>query len=91
MRIRDATQWREGACHTLRQPGPFVCEVCPVQDEGLWLRSSAITQPDGTMIAMPLEDMSPLLPRDELPENMIIPLETAFGKVHPDVVARQVT
>jgi len=91
MRINDAAEVREGIRHTLQQPGPFVCEVRLVEDEGLWPRSSAIIQPDGTMVSMPLEDMSPLLPRDELRENMLIPLDPASESVHPDVVGRKVT
>jgi acetolactate synthase-1/2/3 large subunit len=38
-------------------------------------------QADGSMISMPLEDMWPLLPRDELRENMLIPLDPASEQV----------
>jgi len=91
MRIEDAGELVERVRHALAQPGPFICDVRLVHDEGLWPRSSAIIQPDGTMISMPLEDMSPLLPRDELRENMLVPLDPASEMVHPDVVGRKVT
>lgn len=91
MRIEDASELRDGVRHTLAQRGPFICDVRLVHDEGLWPRSSAIIQPDGSIISMPLEDMSPLLPRDELRENMLIPLDPASEQVHPDVVNRKVT
>jgi acetolactate synthase-1/2/3 large subunit len=43
---------------------------------------SAIPQPDGSMISMPLEDMSPLLSRDVLRREMIIPLHPASEKIN---------
>ncbi len=30
--------------------------------------------PDGTMVSVPLEDLAPFLPEEELKENMYIPL-----------------
>ena len=29
---------------------------------------------DGTMVSVPLEDLAPFLPEEELAENMIIPM-----------------
>jgi acetolactate synthase-1/2/3 large subunit len=34
------------------------------------------------MLSMPLEDMSPLLPRDVLRQEMLIPLHPFSEKVH---------
>ncbi|MBF0444612.1 MAG: thiamine pyrophosphate-binding protein, partial [Magnetococcales bacterium] len=72
--INDASELREKIRYTLEQPGLFMCDVRVVANESLWPKSSAIPQPDGSMISMPLEDMSPLLSREELRENMLIPL-----------------
>jgi acetolactate synthase-1/2/3 large subunit len=44
---------------------------------------AAVAQPDGSMTSMPLEDMTPLLPRDELRENMIVPLLPVSERVTP--------
>lgn len=83
LRIEDASGLREGVRYALRQPGPFICDVALVPDEPLWPKSAAIPLPDGSMISMPLEDMSPLLSRDELRANMLAPLDPASEKVDP--------
>lgn len=74
MRIADAAELRAGIRHALAQPGPFLCDVRLVENEALWPKSAALPQPDGSMLSMPLEDMSPLLPRDELRAQMLTPL-----------------
>jgi acetolactate synthase-1/2/3 large subunit len=43
---------------------------------------AALPQPDGSIISMPLEDMSPLLPRDQLRNEMLIPLHPASELVN---------
>ncbi|OSM02256.1 putative acetolactate synthase [Magnetofaba australis IT-1] len=81
MRITDAKDLKSGIQEALAHPGPFVCNVRVTPNEALWPKSAAIPQPDGSMISMPLEDMSPLLPRAELKENMLIPLAEASLKI----------
>jgi acetolactate synthase-1/2/3 large subunit len=58
-----------------------IIEVVLEENEVLAPKVSAIPQPDGSMISMPLEDMSPLLPRDVLRKEMIIPLHPASEKI----------
>lgn len=77
MRIDDASQLDEGVRKALSQRGPLVIDVHVQTDEALWPKSMALPQPDGTMRSMPLEDMSPLLPRDEFRKNMLVPLDPA--------------
>lgn len=77
IRISDAFELRPRIRETLARPGPFVCDVTLIADEPLWPKTTAIPLPDGSMISMPLEDMAPLLPRDELRNNMLIPLDPA--------------
>ena len=77
MRIDDAAQLEEGVRHALAQRGPLLIDVHVQENEALWPKSMALPQPDGTMRSMPLEDMSPLLPRDEFRKNMIVPLDPA--------------
>ena len=51
-----------------------IVEVILEEDVALSPKVSAMPQPDGSMISMPLEDMSPLLPRSVLRGEMLIPL-----------------
>jgi acetolactate synthase-1/2/3 large subunit len=55
--------------------GPALCEVMldPAQEFEPKVTSRAL--PDGRMATSALEDMAPFLSRDELAENMLIPLE----------------
>lgn len=56
----------------LNCPGPVVCRVKTIEDEQRMPRVSSISKSDGSMESMPLEDMWPLLPRDEFLHNMIV-------------------
>ena len=81
IRISDASEMREKVRFTLAQPGPFICDVELVKDEALWPKCTALPQADGSMLSMPLEDMAPLLSRDQLRENMIVPLDPVSLKL----------
>jgi acetolactate synthase I/II/III large subunit len=54
--------------------GPLICEVFMDPEQNFFPKLSAVAQKDGSMISPPLEDLSPLLPRDELRRNMLIGL-----------------
>lgn len=54
--------------------GAFVCEVFVTKFQKTEPKTSAKKLPDGSMISAPLEDMYPFLDREELEENMYIPL-----------------
>lgn len=86
VRISDASELAEKVRYALRQPGPFICDIELEPNEALWPKSAAIPMPDGSMTSMPLEDMSPLLSRAELRENMLGPLDPASEHV-PDPVS----
>jgi acetolactate synthase-1/2/3 large subunit len=58
-----------------------IIEVVLEEDEVLAPKVSALPQPDGSIISMPLEDMSPLLSRSELRREMIVALHPASEKV----------
>lgn len=77
MRIEDAADLVSGVREALAQRGPLIVDVRLQTDEALWPKSAALPQPDGTIRSMPLEDMSPLLPREEFRANMIVPLDPA--------------
>jgi acetolactate synthase-1/2/3 large subunit len=61
---------------------PRIVEVVLEENEVLAPKVSALPQSDGSMLSMPLEDMSPLLPRDVLRQEMLIPLHPFSEKVH---------
>ena len=50
--------------------GPVICEVVLQDDEVLMPKCSVFRQVDNTLVSAPLEDMSPLLPLEELSEVM---------------------
>lgn len=54
--------------------GPMICEVF-MHPQQLFLPKLSLAQrPDGTIVSPPLEDLSPLLSRDEMREAMIVGL-----------------
>lgn len=53
---------------------PKLLDFRLVSDEALSPKVSALPQPDGSILSMPLEDMSPLLPFDVMQKEMLIPL-----------------
>ena len=79
---------QDGIRRALDSSGPLLVDVRVVQDEGLFPKSAALPQPDGSMLSMPLEDMSPLLPRDEFRANMLVPLDPASERVPEHLVTR---
>ena len=86
-RIEDAGDLHDGLQRALAHDGPLLVDVKLINDEALFPKSAALPQADGSMRSMPLEDMSPLLPRDEFRANMIVPLDPASEAV-PDRVAQ---
>jgi acetolactate synthase-1/2/3 large subunit len=56
----------------LAVPGPVVAEVFVPPDEPRMPRMTSVQRPDGSMASKPLEDLWPLLDRDEFRANMII-------------------
>lgn len=68
----DPVTMRETIARVLASPGPVVCRVQAIPDEPREPRVTSFRKPDGAMDSMPLEDMWPLLPRDEFMDNMIV-------------------
>jgi acetolactate synthase I/II/III large subunit len=58
-----------------------VVEVILEEDELLTPKVSALPQADGSIISMPLEDMSPLLSRAVMRKEMLIPLHPASERI----------
>ncbi len=58
----------------LARPRPILIDVRVVRDEALSPKVASMPQPDGSMVTMPIEDMSPLLPLESLRAEMACPL-----------------
>jgi acetolactate synthase-1/2/3 large subunit len=87
-RINDMSELGTMLKQALSQPGPRIIDVCLVSNEVLAPKVAALPQADGSMLSMPLEDMSPLLSREELRANMLIPLLPASEAVSPEQINR---
>lgn len=58
----------------LARPGPLLCRVSLPHDYAFAPKLASHRLPNGTMVSRPLEDMAPFLSREELAENMLVPL-----------------
>lgn len=54
--------------------GPVICEVFMHPEQPLVPKLSLAPQKDGSIVSPPLEDLSPILPREEFRKNMLIPV-----------------
>ena len=57
-----------------REKGPVICDVFMDPEQFFYPKLSLAVGNDGSIVAPPLEDLSPLLPRDVLKSEMIIGL-----------------
>jgi len=67
------------------ESGPVICEVFMHPRQLFVPKLSLAPRPDGSIVSPPLEDLSPLLPRDELRANMIVglhPKSAELGDSH---------
>jgi acetolactate synthase-1/2/3 large subunit len=87
--IDDAADLRDGIRRALDHRGPLLVDVRVMENEALFPKSAALPQPDGSMRSMPLEDMSPLLPRDEFRANMIVPIDPASENIPEHLIVRR--
>ncbi|MGL6095612.1 MAG: thiamine pyrophosphate-binding protein [Fimbriiglobus sp.] len=72
---REARTWDEFDANIewlLTHDGPALCEVFVHPDQPFLPKLGAALRPDGTLVSPPLEDLTPVLPRDELRRNMIV-------------------
>ena len=74
MRLCDSRQVPSVLREWLRLEGAAVCEIQVEDDQDKIPRPGFTIRDDQTWVAKPLEDMSPLLDRKTLYENMIIDL-----------------
>jgi len=76
-RITDAAELRQILNEVAARPQAMIVDVQLTPNETLAPKCAALPQPDGSMLSMPLEDMSPMLPLATLAEEMLIPLTAA--------------
>lgn len=74
MRIADPVNLPAQLAQALAIGGPCLIDIRLIENETLAPKASAMPQPDGSIISMPLEDMSPLLPLEKLQQEMLVPL-----------------
>ncbi len=74
MRISEPEQLQAQLAQALAMGGPCLVDIRLLENETLAPKASAMPQPDGSIISMPLEDMSPLLPLEVLQREMLVPL-----------------
>lgn len=73
-RIAAHEELDDSIAGTLRADGPALCEVVLDLRQFFSPKLSSRKLDDGRMVTSPLEDMAPFLPREELQENMLVPL-----------------
>lgn len=73
-RISDASELAPILDEVAAHPRAMIVDVRLTPNETLSPKCAALPQPDGSMLSMPLEDMSPLLPLEQLQAEMLIPL-----------------
>lgn len=63
---------RDNIATTLKHAGPSICEVMLTLDQAFAPKTSSKRLADGRMVTRPLEDLAPLLSKEELANNMLI-------------------
>jgi acetolactate synthase I/II/III large subunit len=71
--LHDHSDIRNQVRAILSAEGPIVCAVGVSAEEKTAPRVTSMVRPDGAIVSMPMEDMSPLLSREEFLANMIVP------------------
>lgn len=72
IRIERNEEIRSSIRQLLAGDGPVLCELILDPDHTIEPKLSSVRLPDGRIISKPLEDMSPLLNREEFLQNMIV-------------------
>lgn len=72
--IRNHSEMEQKIEETLNSPGAQICEVILDLNQQFSPKLSSRKLDDGRMVTSPLEDLAPFLSREELRDNMIVPL-----------------
>lgn len=71
---RQTEKLQEVISGVLEQPGAVICQIFVTKYQKTEPKTASKRLEDGTMFSAPLEDMYPFLSREELEENMYIPV-----------------
>lgn len=71
--VNHATM-QEAIQSVLNEAGPSLCEVMLTLEQQFAPKMSSKRLADGRMVSRPLEDLAPFLSREELAENMLVPM-----------------
>ncbi len=74
IRINNHKEMKEKIKYVLDYPGPVLCDINALKSFNLTPKLLTKKRADGSFYSPPLEDMWPFLSKEELKENMIIPL-----------------
>jgi acetolactate synthase-1/2/3 large subunit len=74
VRITDASELDTKLSEVMESNHPVIIDIQLTKNEALTPKVSALPQSDGSIISMPLEDMSPLLSLSQLKQEMIVDL-----------------
>lgn len=77
-RVDSTSQMSRVIKNALLNKGAVLCEVVLNKDYVFAPKLSSKKESDGRIVSSPLEDLSPLLPRDELEENMKISSDDSY-------------
>jgi acetolactate synthase-1/2/3 large subunit len=69
--IKTWQDYKNNIQNFLNSSGPAICEVFMDPEQDFIPKVKGIKKHDGTIFAPPIEEMSPLLPLEEVKENMI--------------------
>lgn len=72
--VRSNAEMKRVVNEVLGLDGPVFCEIFTDTKQVWEPKSSTKRLEDGTLVSPPLEDLAPFLPREELQEQMFIPL-----------------
>ncbi|HWA93861.1 MAG TPA: thiamine pyrophosphate-binding protein [Terracidiphilus sp.] len=72
--IKDHSNIEAEVQKVLDHDGPIVCAVNVSSSQVTAPRATSTIRPDGSIVTLPMEDMAPMLPREILRSEMIIPL-----------------
>lgn len=72
--IRTTEELYSGIQAALAAPGYQMCEVFVDTVQKFEPKSATMKRPDGSLVSPPLEDLAPFISREELAENMYIPM-----------------
>jgi len=81
-RVRFLTELSAAIDETLASDGPALLDVVMDPEQVFSPKVIAEKRPDGTLVSKPLEDMFPWLDREELTDNMLIPLYERDAQEH---------